>query len=901
MKKLVIEAGNEYRAKIEKQFERNSFFYEVYYQAHAILAEMEKEVQDYYKSDEKEYQRIGNNIIAFSSTRGQGKTSALQSFARYLKKNKEDYQNEKFPFPNLNPLIGNYYVLKKTIDPSTLNESESIVRVLISRLFDEFREGICEKVSKRNALDVNEIRKKHIEILELFQTCYNNIDNILGNCDTDCEKDDLDNLAQLGSSSKLRANLSNLVTKILEYNNLGTQTSQSVDILVIPIDDADLSMQNTYKICEEIRTYFESQNIIILMAADFGQIEYAIEQVYIKKHSIIINAYSEDKEEYLLKCHNMAAKYVEKLFPSGHRIELPKIDNFLSEDTEKVIMEYIEAEDSCFKNEISDCEDLQEQLLRLLYNRTGMIFMKKEAGMNPVLPVTLRELNHFIKMMKSMEVMDERDIVLKKMSEIGCFSKSLLEKNLSIFEQYFLDYWCPNRLNEVQQELFSEIHKNIKNTKEVKKLIIRYVEKHKGSFIGNAKDIRGISDNYLDVVHVLVSNITGIQKEEEFKQAIYIYYTIFLNKWIANSWGNSRKMKQLGAFIGHSFYIPQRSLNSTYGNKYNVYNFVCDARLLKALFPLEEETIISFDYLVWLRQFCEITTKEEYPDYMDIESKMGLEIDWIESLKVNILDLFVNSIANPTRIVNLKSEEVDSKSSVQKNEEEMVYFAKLGENLNSSQLMEFPRNSNEDKNIPALLYVKNILVNLDIQFYLSNMLEKTIKRFHVRKGDKPIASIYEELYKEIDDWKKEVGFLGLESSTVTYFTDYLKLSSGALSRLFLCNWENMEKYCEALQNGNNEFKKRIGEIEKEYQEKKDTKELFAKVSETNKEQFEPKIFTFTNINEDIAIDEELSKMKNVIDEHKSLINKLTEMSEKISLRVNIEQTPNSSDVKKSDN
>lgn len=538
--------------------------------------------------------------------------------------------------------------------------------------------------------------------------------------------------------------------------------------------------------------------------------------------------------------------------------------------------------------------------------------MKKEAGMNPVLPVTLRELNHFIKMMKSMEIMDECQIVSKKMSENDCSSKSLLEKNLTLFEQYFLDYWCPNRLNEVQQELFSEIHKNIKKPKEVKKIVIRYVEKHEGSFIGDANEKKMLGDKYLDVVHVLVNNITGIQKEEEFKQAIYIYYTIFLNKWIANSWGNSRKMKQLGAFIGHSFYIPQRSLNSTYGNKYNVYNFVCDARLLKALFPLEEETIISFDYLVWLRQFCEITTKEDYPDYMDIESKMGenklqgkydvcIEIDWIESLKVNILDLFVNSIANPTRIVNLKTEEVDSKSSVQKNEEEMVYFAKLGENLNSSHLMEFPRNSDEDKNIPALLYVKNILVNLDIQFYLSNLLEKTIKRFHVRKGDKPIASIYEELYKEIDDWKKEVGFLGLESSTVTYFTDYLKLSSGALSRLFLSNWENMEKYCEALQNGNNEFKKRIDEIEKEYQEKKDTKELFAKVSETNKEQFEPKIFTFTNINEDIAIDEELSKMKNVIDEHKSLINQLTEMSEKISLRVNIEQTPDLSDVKKSDN
>lgn len=368
MKKLVIKAGDEYRAKIEKQFKRDSFFYEVYYQAHAILAEMEKEVEDYYKSDEKEFQRIGNNIIAFSSTRGQGKTSALQSFARYLKKNKEDYQDKTFPFSNLNPLTGNYYVLNKTIDPSALNESESIVRALISRLFDEFRECICEKVSKRNAFDVSEIRKKHIEILELFQTCYNNIDNILCNCDAHCEKDDLDNLAQLGSSSKLRDNLSSLVTKILEYNNLGIQTSQSVDFLVISIDDADLSMQHTYKICEEIRTYFESPNIIILMAADFGQIEYAIEQIYIKKYNILINAYSEDKEEYLLKCHNMAAKYVEKLFPSGHRIELPKMDDFLSEDAEKVIMEYTEAEDACFEDELSDCEDLQEQLLKLLYD-----------------------------------------------------------------------------------------------------------------------------------------------------------------------------------------------------------------------------------------------------------------------------------------------------------------------------------------------------------------------------------------------------------------------------------------------------------------------------------------------------------------------------------------------------
>ena len=91
MNKVIrIFKGDEYRPKIEKEFRKDDFFAEVYERAYSILKEIQEEMHARRLENGEEQHfaleegSVGNNIIAFCGRRGQGKSSAMQSFARTL-------------------------------------------------------------------------------------------------------------------------------------------------------------------------------------------------------------------------------------------------------------------------------------------------------------------------------------------------------------------------------------------------------------------------------------------------------------------------------------------------------------------------------------------------------------------------------------------------------------------------------------------------------------------------------------------------------------------------------------------------------------------------------------------------------------------------------------------------
>lgn len=93
---IEIDSGDEYRAKVEniKENEESekTFFKDIYNKANNVTNEIIKGMQEYSNNAAQngryrtKYQGIGNNIIAFCAERGQGKTSAMQSFSNILKK-----------------------------------------------------------------------------------------------------------------------------------------------------------------------------------------------------------------------------------------------------------------------------------------------------------------------------------------------------------------------------------------------------------------------------------------------------------------------------------------------------------------------------------------------------------------------------------------------------------------------------------------------------------------------------------------------------------------------------------------------------------------------------------------------------------------------------------------------
>ena len=155
--RIIVYQGDENRAKIETEFSKDMFFADVYADAEDMVREIVCEVkrqekkQDSIECSNNSFQRTPNNIIAFCAQRGQGKTTAMKSFARLLmegQKNKEDavFADDKF-------------VALDSIDPAALDRGESIVRVVLSRLF--------YKLEKKYEND-EEVQQRE-RILDLFQ------------------------------------------------------------------------------------------------------------------------------------------------------------------------------------------------------------------------------------------------------------------------------------------------------------------------------------------------------------------------------------------------------------------------------------------------------------------------------------------------------------------------------------------------------------------------------------------------------------------------------------------------------------------------------------------------------------------------------------------------------------
>ena len=175
MKKITIYRGEEYRPKTEKSFEADDFFAEVYLKAGRIVKEIVAEMREYENEMTKSkryavrYSDMGNNIVIFCGKRGQGKTSAMKSFAGLLG---NGYRDGKLPEELKNTISEvrqDWFEVIDPIDPSAMENDESILRVLLSRLFYQLQERFrSEEILK----DKNELMRIRAEITKLFRRCY---------------------------------------------------------------------------------------------------------------------------------------------------------------------------------------------------------------------------------------------------------------------------------------------------------------------------------------------------------------------------------------------------------------------------------------------------------------------------------------------------------------------------------------------------------------------------------------------------------------------------------------------------------------------------------------------------------------------------------------------------------
>lgn len=428
MKKITVKENEEFRIKVITDFNENEFFYDAFTKARTEAEFIVKDTIFYHKTKNDTMLDFSNNIIAFSGDRGQGKSSAMLSFSNLLNNcRKSPYREFLGSF-----LSENNYVVLDRIDPTKLEDNDNVLPIIVGKIFNKFC-NLWDNSDKKNIA-------QYSVLLEQFQLCYEEIMTIKSPKETKHSlMSALENLGNIGDSGNLKNDLWKLLELFFDFENKCTNRAyeNGKNFLVIQLDDTDLNTHNAYKIVEDIRKFFMIPNVIVLMAIDISQLTKAIEQYFINNYKVYNEYYD---NHHLIEHRRVAVKYIDKLIPGDRKIFLPKLTLITGENAETVRLEYLDSTKNnllSFKDRYNnDIYDIQELIIRLIYEKTGIVYVKPKTYIHDIIPNTMRELVNFLSILNKMPTI--------KNSYTDLDDINTRMDNLKKFETYFVEAWLPN-------------------------------------------------------------------------------------------------------------------------------------------------------------------------------------------------------------------------------------------------------------------------------------------------------------------------------------------------------------------------------------------------------------------------------------------------------------------------
>ena len=787
-KNIIINHGDEYRAKIEKNFQKDDFSFESYQRAAKCVSEIVNDALDYIDAYDNNnnghaFYDYGNNIVAFCAERGQGKTSAMLSFSGELERFGDEKDGKKynnileFDFQDEHC----FFEVLESIDPTMINNGIGILKVFLSRLFYHFQSWLNDRMAKGKNF---ELSNNYQKMLTCFKKCYTNIEYLQESVNKEWNLNDLDMLSQIGDSSNLKNNIYNLITLYFEITH---NKKNDNCFLVVQIDDADLAIGNASDICENVRKFLKIPGIIVLMAADYEQLKHVFNQKYHKEYEKLVQ-YNLDFHE---KCEKMASKYLEKILPHSHRIELPKLQNIIGEKHANLKVDYKVNGKSELFAEFKGCNDIQEQLIRLIYLRTGIILMKSEEKMHPFLPCRLRELTHLIKLLSDMESVDHNCIFeLAEDDEKRVKLIGMLQRNLRMFKSYFMRDWCVNRLKQSDQELISKINE-LKINESIEGEADAQIYRILAEYLKKDCTIDKGERTHKRIINELIIN--ELSDQPELQSALCLYYSIYLNTRFSYAFENKAEYQRIIEWLDYPIEVPSNIRNKKYGNKYYFSHFEFDYTKAKKIFKKSDNAGLTKR---WFELFC--------------RAKLGEKSNVPKSL-------FVSTKENTEEIVQLNEEITIAEFDVLQPLNTVFYKGLLQDwrreartsirqpNDSLEDIIPGRRETVEKENLEVAAMhkvVKNIIANYDVQRCLMGFLEQEYQYVHLRKNAISWRLNCLDIYADLDEkYNQTFGILHTDGRLQTIFEEFFNLPR-AYTVVFLSNNENSKAYL-------NEYKQQL--------------------------------------------------------------------------------------------
>lgn len=434
MAKIQIYKGKEFKVCVEECIEENSLFFEEYKKAAHMLDEIvryDKTKADMQNdSQDMEYE---NNIIAICGERGEGKSSVMMTFVKAAVQYAIDRKSSERVFAETSHINGKYFAEPVIIDPSLFDDRHSILDVVLAKLYSQVDTRI------RDSAFSGTLNNDYKELIGCFQTVYKYvslINNQRKSLDDQIDYEgDIGRLARLGDSTNLKRELIKLIRQYLKFMS-NEKKGEDECKLIIAIDDLDLCSDKVYRMAEEIRKYLIIPNVVIVMALKVEQMEDCIREKYIHDYRGSFEKYNFNNR-ITDEINIMTEKHVNKLIPKARRIYLPKMMD-MYQLTIAYVDDWGEEKKEIWSTDEQD--DIVAVMRELIYRKTGIILLPKEAGKDILFSNNLRETVNMIVFLLGMNDPDvENDAGYKNVVEL---------------EQYFEREWEHNNILMRHREEF---------------------------------------------------------------------------------------------------------------------------------------------------------------------------------------------------------------------------------------------------------------------------------------------------------------------------------------------------------------------------------------------------------------------------------------------------------------
>ena len=435
--KFTIIKGREFKVVDNHFINEDDLFIEQYKQAAKMLNTIVNERDENAESKSPFMNEYENNIIAFCGERGEGKSSAMLTFINSLYdiglEREEDFEKESKRynlFEQYRNLNRNHFADPIVVDPSQFDKVHNILDIILAKLYRNF----MLKYEENNRCADEYITR---QLQNQFQKVYREVSMI--NNQSKMLDDEFDyegnigKLSKLGESTGLKEDLQKLIEWYLEFIGKSSVSEKKKQYLIIAVDDLDLCNSNAYKMTEQIRKYLILPEVVIIMAVKVEQLELCVEEKTFSDFKEIVSASKLDNKARQSRIdteiQNMSERYVAKLIPKARRIYLPK-----AQSLENVQVIYRTAENKIIWKSNEE-ESLVNAVLRLIRERTGMIFLSEESGISYLLPNNLRDMVNWIVFVADMPKIDD----IKERDDVYL-------SNIKNFSQYFNGEWITRQV-----------------------------------------------------------------------------------------------------------------------------------------------------------------------------------------------------------------------------------------------------------------------------------------------------------------------------------------------------------------------------------------------------------------------------------------------------------------------